>query len=238
MKQEDCGLNFPEDFKPDVDLKLEPGNCDFGSGELLLTLIWWWWWQCPIWYTAANNCLLEQLQGADWVQWLIVDVGHWISHAEQQLTNMKTLLSPAYLRLARWSYFLDILLLLTAGSEHSSLLIIMKSCCYLKLDQCKNAGRAGRVSGRRVLVCVHRWSGAGAGLEQWLADSRITVQTQLHCSHMPLTPLSHLTKSLKKCTTFYFFYQTHLPVNNSKNIFDQYLPRLSVLIYEKFSVIS
>ena len=36
MKQEDCGLTFPDDFKAEVgDLKLD-GNCDFGGGELLL----------------------------------------------------------------------------------------------------------------------------------------------------------------------------------------------------------
>ena len=33
VKQEDCGLDFPSDFKADVaDLKLD-GNCDFGSGK-------------------------------------------------------------------------------------------------------------------------------------------------------------------------------------------------------------
>ena len=33
VKQEDCGLNFPDDFKTEVDqLKLD-GNCDFGSGK-------------------------------------------------------------------------------------------------------------------------------------------------------------------------------------------------------------
>ena len=33
VKQEDCGLNFPDDFKTEVDqLKLD-GNCDFGGGK-------------------------------------------------------------------------------------------------------------------------------------------------------------------------------------------------------------
>ena len=36
VKQEDCGLDFPSDFKPDVDLKLDTG--DFGSGKLSIFL--------------------------------------------------------------------------------------------------------------------------------------------------------------------------------------------------------
>ena len=33
VKQEDCALGFPDDFKTEVDqLKLD-GNCDFGSGK-------------------------------------------------------------------------------------------------------------------------------------------------------------------------------------------------------------
>ena len=39
VKQEDCDLNFPDDFKAEVgDLKLD-GNCDFGGGELLLIIL-------------------------------------------------------------------------------------------------------------------------------------------------------------------------------------------------------
>ena len=35
VKKEDCGLNFPDDFKAEVgDLKFDP-NCDFGGGKFL-----------------------------------------------------------------------------------------------------------------------------------------------------------------------------------------------------------